>query len=331
MLPISPPSPVLVVRHQHHNLPRNNSSSTSNVTNAAVNNNNRSHHGQIIANIENNPLNYERDWTLDDSSQSSFKPCPQGSGSMTPFPFHSSAHNMFDHSQTRSSSSTSNGSGKDLNQMSGTIKPADAGLFKVNAQPSAHRYPNSSVFLENSDILDDKDYPPIKPHHRHSTVTLPPPLPQPSELLPSIDPARRMSDTKLVHAISDRELQNGSGGSRQPIFNMAHVLGISMPMGPTISSGPPGATNHDSFAIPQVTEINFDNSQSTYDPLEFSIQDMLDTEAAAASSSQRRQRLSLHTVTVSDGTEREHRVADNRNFFKSLPNLSASSENLLQK
>lgn len=331
VLPLPPPSPVLVVRHQHHFLPRNNSSSTSNVTNAAINNNNRPNHGQIIANIENNPLNYERDWTLDDSSQSSFKPCPQGSGSMTPFPFHSSAHNISDHSRTRSSSSTSNGSTKDLNQMSGMYKPTDVGLFKVNVQPSAHRYPNSSVFLENSDILDDKDYPPIKPHHRHSTVTLPAPLPLPSDL-PSIDPAvRRMSDTKLTHAISDCELQNGNGVNHQPIFNMAHVLGISVPMGSARTNQQISAINHDSFAIPQITEINFDNSQSTYNPLDFSIHDFAESETAAVAAAQRRQRLSLHTVTVSDGIDREHRVADNRNFFKSLPNLSASSENLLQK
>lgn len=51
---------------------------------------------QCVANIENNPMNYERDWQLDDSSQSSFKPCPQGSGSMTPLPFHDSAHTMYE-------------------------------------------------------------------------------------------------------------------------------------------------------------------------------------------------------------------------------------------
>lgn len=76
MHPISPPSPVIVLRNY---LPRSGNSSTTMGT--AGSNNNRASHGQIVANIENNSLHYDRDWTLDDSSQSSFKPCPQGSGS----------------------------------------------------------------------------------------------------------------------------------------------------------------------------------------------------------------------------------------------------------
>ncbi|KFB40399.1 AGAP007174-PA-like protein [Anopheles sinensis] len=52
--------------------------------------------GQIIAaNIESNSIDrYDRDWTLDDISQVSFKPCLQGSGSLTPMPFHDSLHNV---------------------------------------------------------------------------------------------------------------------------------------------------------------------------------------------------------------------------------------------
>lgn len=334
--PISPPSPVLVVRHQHHNIARNNSSSTSNVTNAAVNNYNRPNHGQIIANIENNPLNYERDWTLDDSSQSSFKPCPQGSGSMTPLPFHDSAHNMFDHSQTRSSSTTtSNGSGNELNQISTAGKTTDTGMFKVNAQPSAHRYPNSSVFLENSDILDDKDYPQMyKPHQRHSTVTIPAVIVQPlSAEQTDVERMRRMSDTRLMHAISDRDLENTNAinNSKQPIFNMAHVFGVSVPIGHTPIGIHGAATTDESLSVPQITEIEFDNSVNTYDPLDFSIHETLETDPNSTASN-RRQRLSLHTVSVTDSSDQNgHRVVDNRNFFKSLPNLSASSENLLQK
>lgn len=91
-----PPSPVLIVRH--HNLPQNNMmGSAANGNNAPSNYNNRSiAQNQCVANIENNPMNYERDWPLDDSSQSSFKPCPQGSGSMIPLSFHDSAHTMYE-------------------------------------------------------------------------------------------------------------------------------------------------------------------------------------------------------------------------------------------
>lgn len=148
--PISPPSPVLVVRH--HNLPQNNQLPTLvNASNGGSNYNRSMAQSQCVANIENNPSNYG-DWQLDDSSQSSFKPCPQGSGSMTPF--HDSAHTMYEaNSQLRSVHSSMDGSGLDLNQIpnSAQVMPLvgtsphthastsnngqknDYGLFKVHS------------------------------------------------------------------------------------------------------------------------------------------------------------------------------------------------------
>lgn len=65
----------------------------------------------VAANIEcsQSQHNYDRDWALDDvvSQISSFRPCPQGSGSMTPF--HDSIHNVLEHSE-----SSSRGSATDL-------------------------------------------------------------------------------------------------------------------------------------------------------------------------------------------------------------------------
>lgn len=73
----------------------------------------------VAANIECAQLqnNYERDWALDDvvSQISSFRPCPQGSGSMTPF--HDSIHNVLEHSENSSSGSVNDvcgGSRQDL-------------------------------------------------------------------------------------------------------------------------------------------------------------------------------------------------------------------------
>lgn len=149
--------------------------------------------GQIIAaNIENSSINYDRDWTLDDISQMSFKPCPQGSGSLTPMPFHDSVHNVCEGSGSGSgvvvathrysaisgSSNTvheedqlheSMKEGNNGSSSGGSIKTADLNLFKVpNAelgsvnsstgiQPvtNSARYPSSAIFLENRDILDD--------------------------------------------------------------------------------------------------------------------------------------------------------------------------------
>lgn len=272
---------------------------------------------------------------------------------MTPLPFHDSAHNMYENSQTRSSCHSSNGShssGNDLNQLPSNTanvhpphapavyKPADVNLFKVTGT-NQQRFPNSSVFLENSDILDDKDYPQVYKHHnhRHSTIAMPQP-PQPLD-----QRGRRSSDTRLMHTASDRELNMLPGDDQlQPIFNMAHVLGVALPspiggVRNHTATSAPTAPNIDAYGVPQITEIDFDNIDATYDPLELSIHEMLDaddtTDAAKASAiaAARKQRLSLHTVNIGDGIECNTRTSDNRNFFKSLPNLSASSENLLQK
>lgn len=359
---------MLVLRH--HNLPRTGSLSTTNVLNlnASGNSYNRPAHGQIIANIENNPLNYERDWTLDDSSQSSFKPCPQGSGSMTPLPFHDSVHTMYDQSQMRSSShSSSHGSGHDLNQMphtmnttnsvgavtaAPTLKSNDIYMFKVNA--SSHgNYPNSSVFLENSDILDDKDYP--KLYHRHSTVLMPQEIREISTNYDQDNTNRRYSDTKLLQHANDNEYDDDDDDnlanysdrnyshrradkSAPPIFNVASVLGTSIPL-----SMPMHADS--SYIVPQVTDIIFDNKSQggDFEPLELNIQERLDSDVTKYNA-RKQPRHSLNNVAFIDakcsssnsagttGTTSNYRnSSDVRNFFKSMPNLSASSENLLQK
>lgn len=135
--PISPPSPVLVVRH--HNLPQNNQVPVLvNAVNNSSNYNRTMAQSQCVANIENNPLNYERDWQLDDSSQSSFKPCPQGSGSMTPLPFHDSAHTMYEaNSQFRSVHSSMDGSGLDLNQIPNSAQILPLVVASTNTIASA--------------------------------------------------------------------------------------------------------------------------------------------------------------------------------------------------
>lgn len=321
----------------------------------------RPSHGQIIANIENNPLHYERDWQLDDSSQSSFRPCPQGSGSMTPMPFHDSLHNMNEIAPRRSFSNSTSGSVTDINQLpnqstntsppstatqpqmslrsaassAGQNKTNDLNLFKVHTNPTA---PNSALFLENSDILNDAQY--SKLYHRHSTVFVAPSavelgssIEDKSDSIASRIDHRRYSDTKLLHqrpAGFSRDIQP-SADRTLPIFNVTSVLGVSIP--PPTAVGPEPST-----------EIIFETvDQTTFDPLELNIQEMLELDVyrqshpttPAAASNSRKGRLSLHNVSVTDGAAGEPRAGPSnnapRNFFKSLPNLSASSENLLEK
>lgn len=370
--PISPPSPLLTVRH--HNLPQLNQSITiANASNSASNYNGRMMaQSQCVANIENNPLHYDRDDSgqkfFDDSSQSSFKPCQRGSGSMTPLPFHDSAHTMYDTvSQLRSVNSSIDDQVSNSARMvpltsSHTIDESPSqmaneyGLFKIPSnvhQWNNSHYPTSSVFLENSDILDDKDYP--KLYHRHSTIMM--------GADPMIDNCtndmklRRYSDTKLLHGGNDADddddnendlymNENNFDTRPIPIFNVAAVLGASIP----------NALNEmhtENYTVPQITDIIFENSTSggTYGPLELNIQEMLELDMATnrTIAAMRKPRHSLNNVTETDDklcpyysdavpshtntndNTYVYNSTDNRNVFKSMPNLSASSENLLQK
>ncbi|XP_058834819.1 uncharacterized protein LOC131692011 [Topomyia yanbarensis] len=318
------------------------------------------HQGQIIAaNIENSSISYDRDWTLDDISQMSFKPCPQGSGSLTPMPFHDSAHNICEGSGSGSgvvvathrysaisgSSHTVHEEGQmqqnaSINEQNSgscnsSIKTADLNLFKVpqNAElssvssssstgvpsvPNTARYPNSAIFLENRDILNDPPCHdqmacPTKPYIRRSTV-----LGGVGSHFSHEDPRhdmRRYSDTKLL------QQQTLSFVSEQPaeysptkeqlllnpksiIYDMTNFLGPVIPQdfeqSPTNSNHHHQrqhhyhhhhilpATDSPSHLI-QTTDIQFDSQcdeesptprPSPYDPLELNIQEMLELDIA---------------------------------------------------
>lgn len=198
---------------------------------------------------------------------------------------------------------------------------------------SRQHYPTSSVFLENSDILDDRDYPKL---FRHSTIMM-----APDEInCPNDTKIRRYSDTKLLHTTKDDDdddetetYTRGNYNQPMPIFNVATVLGTSIP---TTSN----ETNSENY---QITDIIFDDGQmtgGTYDPLELNIQEMLELDMAT----NRRysmnnigdgidEKCNIHYSDVGNNTKITAHInsSENRNIFKSMPNLSASSENLLQK
>lgn len=280
---------------------------------------------------------------LDDSSQSSFKPYHQGSGSLTPLPFHDSAHTMYEPYQMQSSEHLSgNGSGRDLNQTGNGMytqnvvtgfnpnmqhnlystnltaptttsnRIPDPNMFKINAQYTQN-FPNTSIFLENRDILDDKEYP--KLYHRHSTI-----IDDHSDNGDhGQDINRRYSDTKLLQTHnSDEDSLNSNGNENehviQPIFNVANVLGTAIPS---------TYTAHQNI-VPQITDIIFENTSpgGTFDPLNINEQNPGHDRQYNIYP-----RHSMHNVAL---RETRHVAADNRNVFKSMPNLSGSSENLLQ-
>ncbi|XP_005190087.1 uncharacterized protein LOC101896367 isoform X1 [Musca domestica] len=170
--------------HHHHHL-------VTQQQNNPLNHNSHSQLGQVAvaANIEctQSQHNYDRDFALDDvvSQISSFRPCPQGSGSMTPF--HDSIHNVLEHSEDSSRVSVNDlcvGSRQDLSTdglstdtgrehamqlssfsgsgdhkapsiSSGVSHAVANGLGGFVYKPHTKRYSNSSIFLENRDILND--------------------------------------------------------------------------------------------------------------------------------------------------------------------------------
>ncbi|XP_065080730.1 uncharacterized protein LOC135703427 [Ochlerotatus camptorhynchus] len=315
--------------------------------------------GQIIAaNIENSSINYDRDWTLDDISQMSFKPCPQGSGSLTPMPFHDSAHNVCEGSGSGSGVvvathrySAISGSSNTVHEeeqmqqnpsindqtsgsCSSSIKTADLNLFKVpNAELSSvssstgvpsgantGRYPNSAIFLENRDILNDPSSHEqvagnqVKLYTRRSTVL----GATGGNIHPHEDPRtdnRRYSDTKLLQQqkltfVSEQPVEYSPTkdqlllNPKSIIYDMSNFLGSVVPQdledSPTNSHHQHHRTHHHhhhhvlttadspSHRL-QITDIQFDSNRdeesanprpTSYDPLELNIQEMLELDIA---------------------------------------------------
>ncbi|CAO1310169.1 unnamed protein product [Diamesa tonsa] len=153
---------------------------------------------QIIANIENNSINYELD---DDISQISFKHHlrhEEGNSSR------GSLHNVYDNTSV----STTNTSAKNVDNDSNFMKMVPGGLAEVAETDDDERKRSqqnfSSVFIENRDILNDKNYP--KLFYRHSTVVLPTTartsrsIDEMESIEHQIDVGkRRYSDTKLLN------------------------------------------------------------------------------------------------------------------------------------
>lgn len=163
-------------------------------------------HGQaqVIANIES-----EREWILDDVSQVSFKPCRQGSGSLTPF--HDSIHNMFDQQTNKSACSGSTTS----NKMSAIVMTPPL----EDPPSSLHvRCLDSAVFMENSDILGGDPKTTNTSSHRHSSVLLSPCISD--HHLDDVPDTQTNKLTKNTRRYSDT-----IGVPPPPLYNMTDILG----------------------------------------------------------------------------------------------------------
>lgn len=201
-------------------------------------------HGQaqVIANIES-----EREWILDDVSQVSFKPCRQGSGSLTPF--HDSIHNMFDQQTNKSACSGSTTS----NKMSAIVMTPPL----EDPPSSLHvRCLDSAVFMENSDILGDPKT--TTSSHRHSSVLLSPCISD--HHLDNDDD--NVPDTHSIkqHTKNTRRYSDTIGVPPPPLYNMTDILGPEIRDGP-INSHPITHTNMSSTTRHQPTDDHNNSRQ----------------------------------------------------------------------
>lgn len=284
---------------------------------------------QIIANIENNSINYELD---DDISQISFKHHlrhEEGNSSR------GSLHNVYDNTSV----STTNTSAKNVDNDSNFMKMVPGGLAEVAETDDDERKRSqqnfSSVFIENRDILNDKNYP--KLFYRHSTVV----LPTTAKTSRSIDEMesiehqidvgkRRYSDTKLLNNFH---------------FENEFLTTRQVPMLDNILGSPLKHCNTDSKSDEaNFNDLLFVKSDRQFDPLELKIQKILELDineqllmqvnAKRDTSSkgsmdllntydrnQRTEDTDGTTAADSTTTNQQHLFNSNRNIFKSLPNL----------
>ncbi|XP_054731803.1 uncharacterized protein LOC129240198 [Anastrepha obliqua] len=348
----------------------------------------------VAANIECAQLqsNYERDWALDDvvSQISSFRPCPQGSGSMTPF--HDSIHNVLEHSENSSRGSVNDvcgGSRQDLSTggistdtgrehalqlssfsgsgdqkapsiSSGVSNAVANGLGGFAYKPHTKRYSNSSIFIENRNILNDsvglsmessEDYPATESYRHSSTVTPPSAtdVEAESEQLDQLlgKDLRRYSDTKLV-------IGPDSGPMLGPGVNDV-LLPSAVPIDPSYTTVAAGCSKdlrqllkqHSASATDTILDMELPTSPLS-PPAAYAGRMAMPTSRQTQASLRR----SLHTVdelgaslvakeplnrrampstAVAVGIGRSRQQSSSKPMFKSLPNLSGSCENLLRK
>lgn len=162
-------------------------------------------HSQIIANIENNGNNFELD--DDGFSQISFKHHLRHDERNSS---RGSLHNVYDNasiSTTNTSATTRNFNCNDNDSNFLKIIPGLQEVHEAEGEDKRQSQLNdetqTSMFIENRDILNDQNYP--KLYYRHSTVL----LPTTAKTSRSIDDIlrekqkekRRYSDTKLLNSL----------------------------------------------------------------------------------------------------------------------------------
>lgn len=262
----------------------------SNLQNSScdLQNNQQQQQSQIIANIENNCNNFELD--DDGFSQISFKHHLRHDERNSS---RGSLHNVYDNmsiSTTNTSATTRNYNCSDADSNFLKIIP---GLQEVQEAESDEKRRSqlnektrTSMFIENSDILNDQNYP--KLYYRHSTF-----------LLPTTAKTSRMIDEDL----SDKQREKRRYSDTKLLNNLHFENEFLVKK----------ASQDDVLGSPTKPEV------PSFDQLEFSIQNILEMDVNEPKG-EKPPEGDLPTIE----TGRKKHLSETRNVFKSLPNLEHS-------
>lgn len=279
---------------------------------------------QIVANIENNSLSYE----LDDDisySQISFKHHlrhDEGASSR------GSLHNVYDNTSV----STTNTSATTRNLTTGGDN--DSNFHRVIPEVKEHnedddrrkiRYNDkigTSMFVENDDILNDKNYPKIA--HRHSTMLLQTTaansITNDDDLLYDDKyqkKRRRYSDTKLLNSC---EFENEFliDNSNKHNNNKMNIFGS-----PTKKNTPIGRTHKNEANI---TDLIFEKCDD-FDTIELNIQNILEIDLRTNRNTSADNVLNANNQTDNTSCSQQENPpeTDSRKIFHSLPNLEGAT------
>lgn len=251
---------------------------------------------------------------------------------------------------------------------SGASAAVANGLGGFVYKPQSKRYSNSSIFLENRDILNDSvmlnmdtsdGYPKI--NYRHSSVLTSPDISDNLDKYLGKD-LRRYSDTKLLASDSDLldPMLFKNAGGIEAVGNKAK----SLPPPPECATTKNAAILAEQSRVgttankQMMQKEQFSSAAKTILDMELPTSPLFPTQAAfcsssnnnscSSSSSHKQGAMSLcrsmHTVdiiddlatkeynvTVPSKTAEQQQIDKERLFFKSLPNLSSSCESLIKK
>jgi hypothetical protein len=266
---------------------------------------------QIVANIENNSMNYELDGDDISYSQISFKHHlrhDEGTSSR------GSLHNVYDNTSVSTTNTSATTRNQTLGDNDSNFHRIIPGLEEVKEHDYIDerrtRYNDdkicTSMFVENQDILGDQNYPKIS----HSTLLLPTSTSMNSASISDDDNDERYR--KKFRRYSDTKLLNKCNYENEFLINKTNVFG-----------SPTKKTMH--FRQPQsssgnnLNDLIFERADD-FDPIELNIQTVLEMDINHAQ---------LRNNNNNNNNNRSNKIDTNDNDNSNSSNKNSSADNVL--